>query len=263
MDRPPIDDQPGFRRRFIVTPARSWVRSEVEDDYHCMSVTLRHDGESVTAVEAVLTRAPWTTCPGAVAELEASFAGAALDSFAKHSRKTDNCTHLFDLALLAAAHVSDQERLVYDVLVADPVEGPRRAELRRGGTTLLWLIHIDGRIIDPPELAGQTLWTLRSWISALEPDLREAARVLQWGTILGFGRTTPMQDQSDASRMPAGRCFTFQPNRVSTARRVGMIRDFSTGTARPLDGSEGAFRNPPESGAKPQVTHILDRRSSQ
>ena len=49
----PIDTLPGFRRRFIVTPASDRVRSEVEDDYHCMGVTLHHDREACTRIEAV------------------------------------------------------------------------------------------------------------------------------------------------------------------------------------------------------------------
>ena len=40
------------------------VRSEVEDDYHCMAVVVRHDGRVAQAVEADMIRAPWTTCPG-------------------------------------------------------------------------------------------------------------------------------------------------------------------------------------------------------
>jgi hypothetical protein len=235
-----IDDLPGFRRRFVVSPTLSSVRSVVEDDYHFMSVTLHHDGAVVTAVEPVLTRAPWTTCPGAVSVLERTFIGEALDSFVARGLKTTNCTHLYDLAILAAAHARDTQQLTYDVLVADPVGGQRRAELRRNGSILLSLIHVDGRIIDPPELDGATLLTMRSWIESLNPQLREAARIFQWGTILALGRTIPLEDQSDASQMGVGKCYTMQPNIVTGARRVGEIRDFTDGTAQLLDRSEGA-----------------------
>jgi len=40
--------------------------------------------------------------------------------------------------------------------------------------------------------------------------------------------------QSDSSRLPVGNCYTFQPERITAARRVGMIRDFSQGP-RPLE----------------------------
>src|SRR4029077_17581389 len=95
-----IDSVPGFRRRFIVTPAPNRVSCEVEDDYHCMGVTIHHDGKVATKVEAVLQRAPWTTCPGAVAVVEQTFSGVPLDGFASRGEKRSNCTHLHDLAVL-------------------------------------------------------------------------------------------------------------------------------------------------------------------
>src|SRR5438874_1020704 len=132
-----IDSTPGFRRRFIVTPTSDRVSSEVEDDYHCMGVTIHHDGKVATKVEAVMERAPWTTCPGAVAVLERTFTGVPLDSFAVRGEKRANCTHLHDLAVLAAAHAFESEALVFDILVSDPIDGRRQAELRRGGTAVL------------------------------------------------------------------------------------------------------------------------------
>ncbi|MFP5306390.1 MAG: DUF2889 domain-containing protein, partial [Gammaproteobacteria bacterium] len=99
------------------------VRSEVEDDYHCMRVTVRHDGMAATAVEGEVLRAPWTTCPGAAEQLRQTFSGVALRDFAARGEKQANCTHLHDLATLAAAHALDSAPLVYDILVSDPVDG--------------------------------------------------------------------------------------------------------------------------------------------
>ncbi len=238
MPTPPLDDLPGFRRRFLVTPAPGWVRSEVEDDYHCMSVTLHHDGKVATAVEPVLLRAPWTTCPGAVAELERTFTGVPLDEFVIRGEKSTNCTHLHDLAILAATHAADGEPLVYDILVSDPIGGRREAELRRNGTAeMRWGIESIA-IVEPAELSGVALFKMRSWIDSLDPVAQEGARLLRWGALIANGRTIPMEKQSDASRMPGGNCYTFQPHIGGQARRVGEIRDFSTGTARPLDGRE-------------------------
>lgn len=241
---PTIDDQPGFRRRFVLSPEPFSVRGDVEDDYHCMSVTLHHDGKIVTAVEPVLTRAPWNTCPGAVSQLHKTFVGVALDAFAARGLKTANCTHLYDLALLAAAHARKSELITYDVLVADPIDGKRHAELRRNGSTLMTLVHVDSRIVEPSELKGATLWTMRPWIESLDPGLQEAARIFQWATILALGRTIPMEDQSDANSMPIGRCYTFQPSVITEARRVGEIRDFSIGNARLFDRSGDAPARP-------------------
>ncbi|TAK99774.1 MAG: hypothetical protein EPO08_15370 [Rhodospirillaceae bacterium] len=232
---PLIDSLPGFRRRFIVTPAPDWVRSELEDDFHRMSVTLHHEDGIVTAVEPVLERAPWNTCPGAVAQLVKTFTNVALDAFAVRGEKQANCTHLHDLAVLAAAHFKDPEPLVYDILVADPIDRRRRAELRRNGATVMSWVHMDDRIVEPAELAGLTLFKLRPWIDSLDPKRQEEARLFRWGTMVAHGRTIPLEDQSDASRLPTGACYTFQPHVAPGARRIGQSRDFSTGAAQPLD----------------------------
>lgn len=235
MTAPELDRLPGFRRRFIITPAIDWISCAVEDDYHCMSVTIRRAGGIAVAVEPVLERAPWTTCPGAVAQLIQTFTGVALDAFAARGEKSANCTHLHDLAVLAAAHAQDDQPLTYDILVSDPIDGRRHAELRRDGEAVLGWIHENGRFLEPPDLAGITLDRMRPWIDSLEPALREPAKLLRWGTLLANGRTIPMDRQSDASRMPVGNCYSFQPHIVGGARRVGEIRDFSTGAAQPFD----------------------------
>jgi hypothetical protein len=82
----PLDSLPGFRRRFVITPGPRWVSCAVEDDYHRMSVTIRHAAGVAVAVEPVLERAPWTTCPSAVAQLVQTFTGVALDAFAARAR---------------------------------------------------------------------------------------------------------------------------------------------------------------------------------
>ena len=237
--QPPVAS-PGFRRRFRITPAAGRVQSEVEDDYHCMSVIVHHDGAVATRVEAVMRRAPWTTCPGAPEQLEQTFSGVALDTFAARGQKQVNCTHLHDLALLAAGHAFDQAPLVYDILVSDPVDGKRRAELRCGGATILGWTEAGMRIVEPAELRGLNLGELRPWIESLDPQRQEAARLLRWANILANGRMIPLEQQSDAGRMPPN-CYTFQPHRAVQAKRVGVIRDFSDGAAQPLAEYAPAF----------------------
>jgi len=229
-----IDTIPGFRRRFIVTPARNRVTSEVEDDYHCMGVTLVHDGKVVTKVQSVIQRAPWTTCPGAVAKLEQTFTAIALNAFVSRGEKRTNCTHLHDLALLAAAHALDGEPLVYDILVSDPVKGRRQTEIRRNGAPVLGWVDEGSRIVAPDELAGVAFEEMRGWVESLDPARQEAARLLRWGTLLAHGRTIPWERQSDARYVAAGNCYTFQPERRGEAKRVGVVRDFSHGK-QPLE----------------------------
>jgi hypothetical protein len=241
VTRPDLDHLPGYRRRFIVTPTPGWVRTELEDDYHCMAVTVRHENGIATAVEAILDRAPWTTCPGAVAEVERTFTHVALEAFPDRGEKTANCTHLYDLAVLAAAHARDEASLVYDILVSDPIDGKRYAELRRNAITVMSWVHADFHIVAPVDLAGMRLDKMRTWIDTLGPVEQEHARLLRWGTMIAHGRTIPMEDQSDARQMRAGSCYSFQPRRIGEAKRIGKIRDFSNGTAQPLDRREAAF----------------------
>lgn len=229
-----IDQLPGFRRRFRITPSSGRVLCEVEDDYHCMSVAVDHDGTIATRVHAELVRAPWTTCPGASAQIEKTFTGVPLLAFAERGEKKTNCTHLHDLALLAAAHALDKEATIYDILVSDPIEGQRSAELRRDGTAVLAWKELNGNIVEPAAMAGLTVWTLNPWIDSLSAEQREAARLLRWGAVLAHGRMIPMEKQSDASRMPAN-CYTFQPARGVEARRIVDVRDFSSGTVQPLE----------------------------
>ncbi|RJF91192.1 DUF2889 domain-containing protein [Sphingomonas cavernae] len=229
-----IDKLPGFRRRFVVSPAADRVTAAVEDDYHCMAVTLHHDEAKVTAVSAIMDRAPWTTCPGAPAVLEATFTGVALSDVAARGEKQANCTHLHDLAVLAAAHAGDNAPIRYDILACDPIEGLVVAEIRRDGTLVHRIEHRDDIVTTPAAIAGTSLFKLRGWIESLEGTEREAARLLQWGTILAHGRNIPMERQSDASRMPPN-CYTFQPDKKAVAKRVGKIIDFGEGSLEPLD----------------------------
>jgi hypothetical protein len=230
-----LDQLPGFRRRFRITPGAGSVRGAVEDDYHCMAVTIHHDGKIATAIEADMERAPWTICPGAVGTLQATFTGVALAAFAARGEKRENCTHLHDLAVLSAAHAVDPSPLVYDILVSDPIDGRRRVELRRDGTKVLGWIDSQYTIEEPKELAGVRLDKMRPWIESLDAPGQEAARLLQWGAIMAHGRNRPLEDQSDARSFAADRCYTFQSRRVASARRIGVIRDFSTGTMQPLE----------------------------
>lgn len=235
MSETALDTLPGYRRRFRVTPGEGWILTELEDDYHHMRVTLRHAGGVISAVEPEMVRAPWTTCPGAVARLQQTFAGVALaDAPARISEKSTNCTHLHDLATLAAAHAADRAVLTYDILAEDPIEGRRRIELRRNGEPVMRWVEQDGRLVEPAAAAGLTLLQLKPYIESLGAGGQEQARILRWGAIVAHGRAIPLENQSDATRMPPT-CFTFQPETKTRAIRVGEIRDFSRGGERPLE----------------------------
>ena len=228
----------GFRRRFRITPRADNVTAAVEDDFHCMAVTLTHDGAVVTAVDAVMDRWPWSTCPGATVELATTFTGTVLSDVAKRGLKTTNCTHLYDLAIFAAAHAADALPTLYDVFVGDTENGRKQCEIRKGGAVVLdWTMAKDV-LVAPDSLAGMHVMQLRGWIATLDPAMREAARILQWAALIAHGRDIPLADQSDATRMPPN-CFTFQPDRAPRAKRIGEIVDFSGTVRRPLDHFDG------------------------
>ena len=223
----------GFWRRIRLTPSQGVSQAEVEDDFHCMSVIVYHDGETAIRIEADLRRAPWSTCPGAEGKLVEAFEGLPLAGFSKLGEKKTNCTHLYDLALLAAAHAGDDSSTIFDIQVSDPEDDRRHAQIRVNDQVVLTWIESGFHLVEPESGAGIRLDQLRAWIDTLEPELQEPARLLQWGNILANGRIIPLENQSDATKMPAS-CYTFQPERAVIAKRVGEIRDFSSGEQQPL-----------------------------
>ncbi|MBW8754899.1 MAG: DUF2889 domain-containing protein [Sphingomonadales bacterium] len=232
-----VEDLPGYRRRIRIEPREHAVLAMLEDDMHCMAVTLRHESGIVTAVEPVMERRPWTTCPGAVDKLIETFTGQPLAEVTARREKRANCTHLHDLAVFAAAHAADGRALTFDVLVSDPIEGERLLEVRRDGSRVLLWREQDGVLVEPESAAGLTLVSLRDWIGRLPDGEQEAARVLQWAGMVAHGRSMTMEEQQAiASSMPAS-CYTFQPERIVHAVRNGAVREFSDGSAVPL----GAF----------------------
>jgi hypothetical protein len=226
---------PGYRRRLRVEPSSCVAVAMLEDDMHCMAVTLQHAEGVVTAIEARTIRAPWDTCPGARAKLTETFLGARLDEVTARREKKQNCTHLHDLAVLAAAHAGDATPITWDIRASDPVDGERVLTIFRDGSEVHRWTEQDGRLISPLELASLTLLQLREWIASLDGEVQEAARLLQWGGLVAHGRTIPLEQQSVASALPAN-CYTFQPERAVHAKRIGRILDFSDGTRELLAG---------------------------
>lgn len=226
----------GYRRDILITPQDGYVTAALEDDYHAMLVALHHDNETITRVESRMVREPWTTCPGAVTVLADTFTGVALMAASKRGEKRTNCTHLHDLSTLAAAHALDGEPTHYQIAVSDVSDGVSHAVVRRNAEDRLHLSHTGGVLSDPTELAGVSVFAMREWIAALDSAAQEeAARLLQWGTIVAMGRTIDWSQPYDASAMPPN-CYNFQPGRRDDAVRLtAHIRDFTDGTARAFD----------------------------
>jgi hypothetical protein len=230
-----VDDLPGYRRRISIEPRDGAVLAMLEDDLHCMAVTLHHADGVVIAVEPVMERVPWTTCSGARDQLIATFTGQPLADVTARRAKRANCTHLHDLASFAAAHAGDGGSTTYDVLISDPRDGVRLLELRRDGESMLRWREYEDRLVEPEGAAGLTLMTLRDWIETLPEADKEPARTLQWAGLVAHGRLmTIAEQQALAPNMPPN-CYTFQPERRTIAIRNGPTRDFSDGSSAPLD----------------------------
>ncbi len=200
---------------------------------HHMRVELRHDSRLIHDVRPRMTRIPWTTCPGAELQLEKTFRGAVLAEAAQLGDKKLNCTHLFDLAILAAAHAGETQSILYEMKVTDPVNGIRELTLDLNGQRSLEWTETNGRFAKPAAIEGLSFLELGSWIASLVPLEAEMARLLRGASIISHGRIIPMDRQSDASKVPAN-CHTFQPGQREHAKRIAGIRDFTEAMYPPL-----------------------------
>lgn len=229
----------GYRRNVIVTPSAGKCTTALEDDYHAMVVTITHDGSVITGLTSEMVRVPWSTCPGAAEVISRTFIGVSLQEAAKRGDKRLNCTHLYDLTLLAAAHALDDGPTFYAIAASDKVDGLVDAEIRLNGQPVLSVAHCNDVLTYPEAVVGRTLFDMRDWIAGL-PDAatREAARLLQWATIIAHGRALTLEQHGDISRTPAS-CYTFQEERRHDAVRLPTILDFSDCSATPLAGFDG------------------------
>lgn len=234
----------GCYRRAIRLEAESGiVRGELADDFHHFAVTLRHDGERVTAIEGEPVRVPWTTCPGALAPLR-RMQGILLDlslrEVTRHTPARAQCTHWHDLACLAIAHAGRFERADaplrrYDFAMPDRVERTTRCTLLRDGEPVTaW--RVTGMQIaeaDDPALEGLRIGTrpFREALALSTGDAFEARWVLQRAFFIGLGRQhdfEAMQTATEFATHVGGACHTYSDAHMHEAQRhAGTVRDFS------------------------------------
>jgi hypothetical protein len=236
------DAQAGYRRRILILPGPGASTAELEDDYHRMAVTIQFADGVITAIDSAMNRSPWTTCPGAIAQLEATFLGKALDAAVLREEKPLNCTHLFDLASFAAHHAGELNPVAYAIEVADPVESKGEARLWRDGVQLFHWTYTDGVFSAPVAMAGMPMSAIGSWIAALPADLREPARILRWAMVVARGRMFDLPGGLSAARFASGACYTFQPGRAEVAtRHPGAAIDFGALGSEPLEDRGNMF----------------------
>lgn len=233
LDHPGV---PGCRRRVLVEPEPGRVRASVEDDFHHFIVEIEHRDGVIIDVKTQAPRYPWTTCPEAGRLLADKLCGLDLDAAAALPDPLSHCTHLYDLALIAAAHATEVRPTTFSAFVGDAVDGRRTTELRRDGAIVLdWPLEGDV-IAGASALAGRNLRQMRDWLPAEPPEIQEAARILRRTIFIAGGRGLPLDDLGDATFGRMGACFTFHPERASSARRMrGSVRDFTYSGRAPLE----------------------------
>jgi len=234
---------PGVWRRIVLQPGPGWIGAVLEDDMHRMNLRLHHDGAHITALAAETLRAPWSACPGAGAFLAGELVGAELSEVAARDPSV-HCTHLFDLAVLAAAHAHDTAPTTFDLRVADRVEERTSATLCvDGAEAMRW--RLDGTLIEGPEpFAGRDLRALSRWKGELGTRDAERALLLRRAVYISGARQynpPPMESAAQGGPLRLGVCFNYQlPQAAQSRRHAVWRRDFSGSGEQPLGGVDAA-----------------------
>lgn len=225
----------GLRRAILIDPRGDCVRAFLEDDFHHFEVRLRHRDGIITEVEAATIRHPWTTCAGAGPMLTDRLTGVALADAPSFDSQYAHCTHLYDLALLAASSAGEGRPALFRMFVSDSSAGRRDAILYRDAAPVIeWLLDRE-EILPPHAQAGLNLRTFRSWSEALPPGERLAGTLLRRAVFISIGRTFDPDVDRDIPTPPPGACYNHQPeNFAPDARTIGARRDFSYGRQGPL-----------------------------
>ncbi len=234
-----------YRRRIrVVASSPDVVEAGIEDDFHHFRLTLRHDAERVRSIESRAHRIPWTTCDDAGGALQLLEGMPLRPSCLAVGRWTDpyqQCTHMFDIAGLAAAHAyrsvrdptSDRIRQ-YDAIVPYGFNqgAPRDVRLWHDHTLVLaWTIQGDRCVAPAPFSDVAFTGGFFRWAdTSLPPDDAEAAIVLRRACTIGMGRGMDQDQWNSAAEVSSGStgvCYSQQPERRNVALRVrGNVLDF-------------------------------------
>ena len=236
-----------FRRKIIVDAAGNSIRAGVEDDFHHYEILLTHDGSVVTSATAKSIRIPFATCVEAGAQLN------LLTGHAIGTRPTGlpdphhQCTHMFELAVVAIAQAARGGRRQYDIAVPHrELGGVGSATLHRNGE-LIFGWALDGDIVTTPgTYEGKNVRELARWAEATcDDETLEAIRVIRRGIHVSSGRSVPPDMYINATDIQhvLGACYVFQPVRVARGiREHDNRRDFSSD----IQGLLREFANEPE-----------------
>lgn len=230
--------RPGVYRRRIRTAAIAGVvRADLEDDLHRYGVVLRHDGRRVSSIEGIPIRVPWSLC-GEAAQVLDRLVGMPLSPNSievyRYANGKLQCTHMFDLAGLAAAHAARGiSRRQYDIEAPCLAEsGPRVVTLSRNGEQVLsWTL--EGTMLLAPEpFVGRDLRHLLPWAEQVfhDADKFEAVAVLRRAVMISGSRWHDLDSypHAQATGHGLGACYVFRPELAEHAlRMIGSAQDFT------------------------------------
>ena len=232
-----------FRRRIrlqglSLPDKRGKVIAELEDCNHGFRSTVFHDSKQVTAIEAEALRIPLSTCAGALNPIQA-LVGTKLNadtlSISRQVNPRANCTHLYDLTVLAIHHCQRGETLrQFDVSIPDEKDGPTEVTVTLNGEPLLNWTIANWFVVSEGKAKGRSLGKgFSKWASELySGDEQEAVFILQKGYFVSGARRFDIQQLEGLSVTElsdmAGVCYSYTPGVVEGAvRTTGNIRDFT------------------------------------
>jgi hypothetical protein len=234
---------PGLWRRIVLQPGPGWIGGALEDDMHRFHLRIDHADGRITGVTAKAVRHPWSACPGATGFIAGELTGALLEDVARRD-PSQHCTHLLDLAIVAAAHAGDTEPTRFDMRVADRVDDRTTATLSENGEEKLrW--RLDGTVIAGSD---RDLRQLSKWKRELPADEAERATLLRRAVYILGARQYVAPSIEQTAAMNSGRmgvCFNYQlPQAEGSTRTPNWHRDFSMSGREPLEGldPEDEFR---------------------
>lgn len=227
----------GLWRRIVLQPGPGWIGAALEDDMHCFSIRLDHDGERITKVIAKAHRTPWSACPGATAFIAKELTGELLAEVARRD-PTQHCTHLLDMAIVAAAHAHDTSPTVFDMQVADRVEGRTTATLFQDGAERLhW--QLQDTIIEGPErFAGLDIKRVSKWKHDFPLQEAEWSTLLRRAIFISGGRVyqPPMGKRAaEMGPMRMGVCYNYQVPQADKSTPIFDRREFPMTEHEPLE----------------------------
>ncbi len=237
-----------FRRRHLLVAIDDHtIAAGIEDEMHHFELRVHHDGTHVTGVTPLPIRWPWAPCFDAPRALDALIGLPLTATPASVARFTDikeQCTHNFDLAVLAAAHAArvgrgGARRRDYLCEVPDWDAPPLTARLWRDGELLLdWTCDYE-TVTAPEAFRGlPTRAGFFHWCAAnLDAETTEAAQLLRRAVWMSPARKIDLEAYSDATggMLKPGICYAGTPERLPvTFRNRGSLRDYSASAARLL-----------------------------